>query len=74
MSDFPALTGKKLSKALHRMGFETIRITGSHSYLKHPDGRCTVVPIHRGEIIGKGLLSKIIRDCEIDRDELRKYL
>jgi len=73
MGDFPSLTGKKLIKALNRMGFETIRIKGSHSYLKHTDGRCTVVPVHRGEIIGKGLFSKILRDCEIDKDELRKY-
>ena len=74
MGDFPALTGKDLIKALHRMGFETIRIRGSHHYLRHPDGRCTVVPVHRGETIGTGLLSKILRDCEIDKSELRQYL
>jgi len=38
--------------------------------LRHPDGRVTVVPIHSGETIGPGLLSKILRDCELTRDEL----
>lgn len=74
MSDFPALNGNKLVKTLNRMGFNTIRIKGSHHYLKHEDGRCTVIPVHRSEIIGKGLFSKILRDCDVDKDELRKHL
>ena len=36
--------------------------------MKHPDGRGTVVPIHRGETIGVGLMSKIRKDVEIDRE------
>ena len=30
--------------------------------LKHPDGRGTVVPVHSGETIGAGLMSKIQKD------------
>jgi len=56
------------------MGFEVIRVKGSHHFLRHPDGRCTVVPVHRGEAIGPGLLAQILRDCEIARDDLRKTL
>ncbi len=36
--------------------------------MKHPDGRGTVVPIHGGETIGVGLMSKIRKDVEIDRE------
>ena len=36
--------------------------------MKHPDGRSTVVPIHGGETIGVGLLSKIQKDIGIDRE------
>lgn len=50
-----------------RSGFDVVRIQGSHHFLRHPDGRCTVVPIHRSETIGLGLLAKILRGCEIDR-------
>ena len=74
MSDFPSLTGERLLKALKHLGFVVIRSKGSHRFLRHPDGRRTVVPVHRGETIGPGLLSKILRDCDLTRDELRSLL
>ena len=74
MSTLPALTGRQLIRALRKIGFEVFRTKGSHHFLRHPDGRCTVVPVHRGETIGRGLLAQILRDCEITRDELRKLL
>jgi len=74
MSTFPAVKGKQLIKALKRYDFEVIRVKGSHHFLKHPDGRCTVVPVHRSETIGRGLFSQILRDCEVSRDELIKKM
>lgn len=56
------------------MGFEEIRQRGSHKYFKHPDGRATVVPIHPGRDIGRGLLRKILNEIEVTRDEFLKYL
>ncbi|BAP54854.1 hypothetical protein THII_0557 [Thioploca ingrica] len=60
--------------ALNKAGFTVIRIRGSHHILKHQDGRSTVVPVHFGEDIGPGLLGKILRDCEITKDELISLL
>ncbi len=74
MSNVPAVTGQRLIKALRKMGFEVIRRKGSHNFLQHVDGRCTVIPIHAGETIGRGLLSQIMRDCEISAEELKKFL
>ncbi len=74
MSNFPAVTGQRLIKALRKLGFEVIRRKGSHHFLQHVDGRCTLVPVHAGETIGRGLLSQIIRDCEISAEELKKFL
>ena len=74
MSNVPAVTGQRLIKALRKMGFEVIRRKGSHIFLQHVDGRCTVIPIHTGETIGRGLLSQIMRDCEISVEELKKFL
>ena len=34
----------------------------------HGDGRATVVACHSGETIGPGLMSKILRDVEIDQE------
>ena len=69
MSKLPRCTGKQLIEALQRAGFEVVRIRGSHHFLRHPDGRRTVVPVHSGETIGPGLLSKILRDSELSRDD-----
>ena len=74
MVKLPSLTGKQLIKALSTLGFEVIRTRGSHHFLRHEDGRGTVVPVHAGESIGRGLLSRILRDCEITSDDLAKVL
>lgn len=74
MSTLAPVSGRQLIKALRRLGFEVIRIKGSHHFLQHPDGRCTVVPVHRGEAIGRGLLAQILRDCDISREELQEQL
>ena len=70
MTRFPALTGKTLIAALAEAGFEVIRIRGSHHYIRHPDGRSTVIPMHAGETIGPGLMVKILKDCELSREDL----
>ena len=61
-----------LINALHQFGFEVVRSKGSHHFLRNPDGRCTVVPVHRGETIGRGLLAQVLKDCEINREDLQK--
>ncbi len=71
MPKLPRISGKRVVKALSKIGFEVIRIKGSHHFLEHEDGRCTVVPIHGSEIVGPGLLSKILRDCDLTTDEFQ---
>ena len=56
----PLLTAKELIKILDKFGFQVIRQKGSHVYLRHQDGRSTVVPLHAGKEIGKGLLKRIL--------------
>lgn len=70
----PALLGAEVVKALERAGFSVARIRGAHHVIQHLDGRSTVVPVHAGETIGPGLMSKILRDCELSRDEFRALL
>ncbi|MCM2283526.1 MAG: type II toxin-antitoxin system HicA family toxin [Desulfobacula sp.] len=74
MSNYPSMTGSRLIRALRKLGFEVIRIKGSHHFLQHKDGRCTVVPLHRGESIGRGLLAQILQDCDITKEELQKKI
>jgi predicted RNA binding protein YcfA (HicA-like mRNA interferase family) len=74
MSKLPSLTGKAIVSLLKKAGFIVERQRGSHVFLKHEDGRATVVPIHSGETIGPGLLSKILRDVEMTKEELLEVL
>ena len=40
------LKGREVIKILGEHGFEVTRVKGSHHFLRHADGRCTVVPVH----------------------------
>lgn len=74
MTRLPRITGREVIAALRKAGFQVARVKGSHHFLRHPDGRGTVVPVQSGETIGPGLLSAILRDCEIERDEFAALL
>lgn len=74
MTSYTAVKGNELVKALGRVDFVVARIKGSHHFLRHADGRVTVIPVHAGETIGPGLLSRILRDAKLDRDALQKLL
>jgi predicted RNA binding protein YcfA (HicA-like mRNA interferase family) len=74
MSRSPRVTGSELLAALTKCGFVMIRRKGSHRFLRHEDGRSTVVPVHSGETLGPGLLNKILRDCQLSVESLEKLL
>ena len=74
MVRLPRATGKEVVAALVQIRFEVVRVKGSHHFLRHSDGRVTVVPVHAGETIGPGLLAKILRDCELTREEFQALL
>ena len=74
MTRLPSLRGRQVVAALHKAGFQTVRVRGSHHFLRHPDGRVTVVPVHAREHIGLGLLAKILSDCELTREAFREVL
>jgi predicted RNA binding protein YcfA (HicA-like mRNA interferase family) len=57
-----------------RLGFKPVRQRGSHVILKREDGKVIVVPVHGGEEIGRGLLSKIIKDADLTREEFLKLV
>lgn len=74
MTQLPSLSGKELLAVLKRAGFEIIRVKGSNHFIRHRDNRSTVVPVHSGEDIGPGLMAKILRDCELSRDQIQEFL
>jgi predicted RNA binding protein YcfA (HicA-like mRNA interferase family) len=74
-SKLPILKPEELIKLLEKIGFSCTRKSkGSHFRYKHPDGRKTTVPVHKGKDISRGLLRKILRDVDISVEELNKLL
>ena len=72
MPKLPAIEGNEFVKFLKRLGFKIIRSRGSHIRLCSNDGRITTIPVHKGKILPKGLMRKIIReDLEM---ELEKFI
>lgn len=63
---------EKVIKVLEEAGFLVVRQKGSHLILKHPDGRCVVIPDHQGEELGRGILRAIIRQAGLTREEFMK--
>ena len=74
MSNFPSISGKILIKILSKQDFIVIRTKGSHCFLRNSEGKVTTVPTHSNETIGKGLLLKILKDCEIDKEDFFKMI
>jgi predicted RNA binding protein YcfA (HicA-like mRNA interferase family) len=68
----PRLTGREIIRILRKEGFKVTRTRGSHHIVRHPDGRATVVPVHRGETIGPGLFMKILGDADLPISRFRK--
>lgn len=73
MSKLPQVRPKDLLKALLKNGFMKDRKTGSHVYLKHPDGRFTSISIHPGTI-PVGTLRAILRQVKVKPEDLKKFL
>jgi len=75
MPRLPQIDANNLIKILAKIDFKIIRQSGSHIFLRHNDGRTTVIPNHPGEKIDRGLLNKILKkDVLISREEFQKLL
>ena len=65
MGNVPVLKPRDVVSILERLGFEMVRQRGSHKQYRHPDGRCTTVPFHKGRDISPILLRKIAKDIDM---------
>ena len=73
MSILPILTARAVMQKLVRAGFRFIYAKGSHYFFQHPiSKRITSVPTHAGKSIGRGLLTKIIKQTGLSIKEFIK--
>ncbi len=63
-----------MEKLLFKLGFERVRQKGSHVFYRHPDGRTTSVPHHRGRDLARPLIKEILREIELSSDEYEEHL
>jgi predicted RNA binding protein YcfA (HicA-like mRNA interferase family) len=64
----------KMERLLFKLGFKKVRQRGSHAFYRHPDGRYTTVPHHRGRMLARPLIREILKEIKVDVEEYGKYL
>ncbi len=72
----PAISGRRVVRALTRAGFVVDRVVGSHHVLTHPTDatRTVTVPCHSARDLKPGTLRAIIRQAGMTVDEFNKLL
>ena len=68
------LKPRQVIAALQRLGFVEVRQRGSHKQFRHPDGRVTTVPDHKGRDISPGLLRQILDDIRLSAEDFLRII
>lgn len=74
MSKLPLVDAKTFEKLLLSLGFEIKRQKGSHVFYRHPDGRYTTLPHHKGRDIGRSLIREVLRQIDLTPEEFIERL
>ncbi|MCY4281692.1 MAG: type II toxin-antitoxin system HicA family toxin [Gammaproteobacteria bacterium] len=69
MSKVPVLKPQEVMRLLISAGFKETRRRGSHRQFRHPDGRATTIPFHKGRDISPILLRQVAKDIELTLDK-----
>jgi len=73
MGKHPILKPREVTSILESLGFIEVRQHGSHKQFRHPDGRCTTVPFHKGRDISPILVRQIAKDIGLSIEEFLKF-
>jgi predicted RNA binding protein YcfA (HicA-like mRNA interferase family) len=57
-----------------RLGFREVRRKGSHVFYRHPDGRVTTIPHHKGRDLARPLIVAILREIQVSAETFTKLL
>ena len=71
MAKLPSVSGKKVIKALGKLGFVVVRQKGSHVILQRESNLVTV-PLH--DPIKKSTLNAILKQADVSLEELLEHL
>jgi predicted RNA binding protein YcfA (HicA-like mRNA interferase family) len=63
-----------MEKVLLRLGFLAIRQKGAHVFYRHPDGRATTLPAHKGRDLGRPLIRLILHEIKLTPEQFIEEL
>ncbi len=70
---YRVLKPSEVVAVLEKLGFQEIRQRGDHKQMRHPDGRGTTVPCHKGRDLSPIILRQIAKDIGLTIDDLLSY-
>lgn len=70
----PRITADEVIHALERAGFKLSRQSGSHKIYKNETGKRATVPYHKGRVLHPKVLSSILKDAQLSKEEFLKLL
>jgi predicted RNA binding protein YcfA (HicA-like mRNA interferase family) len=74
MTRLPAVSPRRLIRALEKVGFVVQRQSGSHVVMKKYSGNLRVIIPYHSADIPKGTLRNILRDANLTIEELSELL
>ncbi len=69
MSRLPIVDARTFERVLLKLGFQIVRQKGSHVFYRHPDGRYTTLPHHKGQDISRPLIRMILNEIQMTPEE-----
>jgi predicted RNA binding protein YcfA (HicA-like mRNA interferase family) len=74
MTRLPMVNFGNMQKLLLNLGFKAIRQKGTHVFYRHPDGRTTTLPKHRGRDLARPLIREILREIDLTPKQFEKEM
>lgn len=74
MSKLKLIDARRMEKLLLMQGFMKVRQKGSHVFYRHPDGRTTTLPHHKGRLLARPLIREILREVDITVEQFNTLL
>lgn len=74
MVKLPTSKPRQVIAVIEQIGFVQVRQRGSHKQFRHPGGRVTTGPDHRGRDLSPNLLRKILEDIRVKPEDFLKLL
>ncbi len=70
----PRVTADEIIRVLEKTGFALARQSGSHKIYKNSTGKRVTIPYHKGKVLHPKLLASILKDADLDREDLKNLL